>query len=112
MWQDVAAPTTRPKPLLPGALYATIAFLATSILTRHRALPLRAAFPPLAGAAAFAHFLPHLSANIRVHAGALEDAHLPALAHMHETGKAHSARARARLAEQAADTREKARAGW
>ncbi|KAJ7705854.1 hypothetical protein B0H14DRAFT_3526210 [Mycena olivaceomarginata] len=64
------------EPLLPGALYAAIAFLATSILTRHRSLPLRAAFPPLAGAAAFAHFLPHLSANMRAYAGVLEDAHL------------------------------------
>jgi hypothetical protein len=42
----------------------------------------------------------------------LEDAHLPALAHVHETGKAHSAGAWARLAEQGADTRENARAGW
>ncbi|KAJ7806707.1 hypothetical protein B0H14DRAFT_3483889 [Mycena olivaceomarginata] len=38
-----------------------------------------------AGAGAFAHFLPHLSANIRAYAGAL----LPALAHMNETGMAH-----------------------
>ncbi|KAJ7820913.1 apolipo protein O-domain-containing protein [Mycena olivaceomarginata] len=97
--------------LLPGALYAAIALLATSILTRHRALPLRAALPPLAGAAAFAYYLPHLSANIRAYAGALEDAHLPALAHVHETGKAHSAGAWARLTEQGAETREKARVG-
>jgi organizing structure protein 2 len=99
------------EPLLPGALYAAIALLATSILTRHRALPLRAALPPLAGAAAFAHFLPHLSANIRAYAGALEDEHLPALAHVHETGKVHSAGAWARLTEQGAETREKARVG-
>jgi hypothetical protein len=32
--------------------------------------------------------------------------------HMHETGKAHSVGACARLAEQGAETREKARAGW
>jgi organizing structure protein 2 len=100
------------EPLLPIALYAAIPLLATSILTRHRGLPLRATLPPLAGAAAFAHFLPHLSANIRACAGALEDAHLLAPAHVHETGKAHSAGAWARLAEQGADTREKARAGW
>ncbi|KAJ7765138.1 hypothetical protein B0H14DRAFT_3510227 [Mycena olivaceomarginata] len=45
------------EPLLPGALYAAIALLVTSILTRHRALPLRAALPPLA-AAPFAYYLP------------------------------------------------------
>ncbi|KAJ7788440.1 hypothetical protein B0H14DRAFT_3576918 [Mycena olivaceomarginata] len=78
-------------PLLPGALYAAIALLVTSILTRHRALPLRAALPPLA-AAPFAYYPPHLSANIRAYAGALEDAHLPALAHVHETEKAHGRR--------------------
>ncbi|KAJ7792756.1 hypothetical protein B0H14DRAFT_3115112 [Mycena olivaceomarginata] len=74
------------EPLLPGALYAAIA-LATSIFTRHRALPLRAALPPLAGPSAFAHFLPHLSANIC------------------------TAGAWACLAEQGAETREKARVG-
>ncbi|KAJ7833251.1 hypothetical protein B0H14DRAFT_3871691 [Mycena olivaceomarginata] len=102
-------------PLPPSPLYspvlshAAIALLATSILTRHRGLLLRAAFPPLAGAAAFAHFLSHLSASIRAYAGTLEDVHLP---HVHETGKEHSAGAWARLAEQGAETREKAPAGW
>ncbi|KAJ7724963.1 hypothetical protein B0H14DRAFT_558585 [Mycena olivaceomarginata] len=89
--------TPPPRHALP--LYAAIALLATSILTRHRALPLRATLPPLAGAAAFAHFLPHLSTNIRTYAGVLEDAHLLAPAHVHETGKAHSVGAWARLAE-------------
>ncbi|KAJ7860675.1 hypothetical protein B0H14DRAFT_3445878 [Mycena olivaceomarginata] len=60
-------------------LYSAITFLSASILTCHCALPLGATFLPLAGAATFAYYLPHLSANICAYVGALEDEHLPAL---------------------------------
>ncbi|KAJ7155824.1 apolipo protein O-domain-containing protein [Mycena filopes] len=76
--------------LVPGVLYAAIAFLSGAIVARHRILPVRALLPPVLGAAAFAHFLPRTSANLRAYASDLEDAHLPAVAQFHETGKAHT----------------------
>ncbi|KAJ6536943.1 apolipo protein O-domain-containing protein [Mycena capillaripes] len=85
--------------LVPGVLYAAVAFLSGAIVARNRALPIRALIPPVLGAAAFAHFLPKTSANLRAYAGALEDEHLPALAETHEIGKAHSAMAWARVRE-------------
>ncbi|KAJ7762650.1 apolipo protein O-domain-containing protein [Mycena metata] len=76
--------------LVPGVLYAATAFLSGAILARHRHLPVRVLLPPLLGTAAFAHFLPKTSANVRAYASALEDAHLPSFARFHETGKAHA----------------------
>ncbi|KAJ7733007.1 apolipo protein O-domain-containing protein [Mycena metata] len=76
--------------LVPGVLYAAVAFLSGAIVARHRILPIRALLPPVLGTAALVHFNPRLSANIRAYAGALEDEHLPAVAQFHETGKAHA----------------------
>ncbi|KAJ7861245.1 apolipo protein O-domain-containing protein [Mycena olivaceomarginata] len=85
--------------LVPGTLYAAIAFLTGTIATRHRALPLRALLPPLLGTAAFVHYLPRTSANLRAYAGALEDQHFPAFAEAHEVGKAHVGGVYARVRE-------------
>ncbi|KAJ7676743.1 apolipo protein O-domain-containing protein [Mycena polygramma] len=76
--------------LAPGTLYAGVAFLTGVVLVRRRALPTRALLPPLLGAAAFVHFLPRTSANIRAYAGALEDKHFPAVAERHEVVKMHA----------------------
>ncbi|KAJ7907539.1 apolipo protein O-domain-containing protein [Mycena leptocephala] len=97
--------------LVPGVLYAAIAFLSGAIVARHRALPVRALLPPVLGAAAFTHFLPKTSANVRAYASALEDEHLPALAEKHEIGKAHTAMAWARVREGGAQAQGTARKG-
>ncbi|KAK7018471.1 MICOS complex subunit [Favolaschia claudopus] len=85
--------------LVPGTLYAAIAFLSGSILARHRLLPTRLLLPPLLGSLAFAHFLPKTSHNIRSYAADLEDAHFPSFAEKHDIGKAHAGMAWARLEE-------------
>ncbi|KAF7312886.1 MICOS complex subunit [Mycena kentingensis (nom. inval.)] len=85
--------------ILPGALYAAVAFLSGAILARHRALPIRALLPPALGLGAATHFLPRLSANVRAYAGDLEDEYAPELARVHETGKAHAAMGWARVVE-------------
>ncbi|KAJ7176225.1 apolipo protein O-domain-containing protein [Mycena crocata] len=83
--------------LVPGVLYAAIAFLSGAIVARHRALPVRALLPPILGATAFVHFLPKTSANIREYASALEDTHFPEVSRIHETGKAHTGMTWARI---------------
>ncbi|KAJ7362872.1 apolipo protein O-domain-containing protein [Mycena albidolilacea] len=84
--------------LIPGTLYAAIAFLAGAILARHRALPIRL-LPPALFVPTFAHFLPRTSANVRAYASELEDTHLPSMAEKHEVGKAHAGMAWARVVE-------------
>ncbi|KAJ6460055.1 apolipo protein O-domain-containing protein [Mycena vitilis] len=85
--------------LVPGVLYAGIALLSGSIVARHRALPIRLILPPVLGTAAFAHFLPKHSHNIRSYLSDLEDTHFPTVAEKHEIGKAHSAMGWARVRE-------------
>ncbi|KAJ7020668.1 apolipo protein O-domain-containing protein [Mycena alexandri] len=92
--------------LVPGVLYAAIAFLSGAIIARHRILPVRALLPPVLGTAAFAHFLPKTSANIRGYASVLEDEHLPAVAQFHETGKAHAQMGWERVRERTKATRD------
>ncbi|CAK5280017.1 unnamed protein product [Mycena citricolor] len=94
--------------LTPGALYAATALLAGTILTRHRAFPLRFLTPPIFGAVAFAHFLPQTSANIRAYASDLEDAHMPEVARFHETGKSHAMMGWERLKEGSLKGKDKA----
>ncbi|KAJ7435013.1 apolipo protein O-domain-containing protein [Mycena galericulata] len=93
--------------LVPGVLYAAIAFLSGAIAARYRSLPVRALLPPLLGGAAFAHFLPKTAANVRAYASSLEDKHLPEVARVHEVGKAHTGMAWARLREGTNEAREK-----
>ncbi|KAJ7751553.1 apolipo protein O-domain-containing protein [Mycena maculata] len=97
--------------LVPGVLYAAIAFLSGAILARPRALPVRALLPPILGAATFTHFLPKTSSNIRAYVGALEDEYLPDVAATHEIGKAHASMAWARIREGTQQAREKAQGG-
>jgi organizing structure protein 2 len=87
--------------LIPGTLYAAIAFLTGAFLTgailaRHRALPVRL-LPPALFVPTFSHFLPRTSANIR--ASELEDTHLPSMGEKHEVGKVHAGMAWARVVE-------------
>ncbi|KAF8144239.1 apolipo protein O-domain-containing protein [Mycena galopus ATCC 62051] len=97
--------------LVPGVLYAAVAVLSGAIVARHRALPIRMLLPPLLGAAATVHFLPKLSANVRAYVSELEDAHLPAVAQAHETGKAHAAMTWARVREGTKTAEGKVRGG-
>lgn len=97
--------------LVPGVLYVAIAFLSGSVVARHRALPIRALLPPTLGIAAAVRFLPKTSSNVREYVGALEDHYTPEVARVHETGKAHSAMAWARVSESAAGARETVRGG-
>ncbi|KAJ3037616.1 hypothetical protein HK097_003465 [Rhizophlyctis rosea] len=52
------------EPLLPGALYVTVAGFAGSILTKHRALPLRLLAPTGLALGAFAYLYPRTTQNI------------------------------------------------
>ncbi|KAJ7493867.1 apolipo protein O-domain-containing protein [Mycena latifolia] len=97
--------------LVPGALYAAIAFLAGSILARRRSLPLRFIAPPALGLGAAAYFLPRTSANVRAYLSDLEDHYTPELARVHETGKAHTLMTYERVRESAAGARAKAGEG-
>ncbi|KAJ7200909.1 apolipo protein O-domain-containing protein, partial [Mycena haematopus] len=97
--------------LVPGTLYAAVAFLSGAILARHRSLSLRVLLPPLLGGATFAYFLPKTSSNVRGYVGALEDEHLPALAEKHEIGKAHAAMTWARVRDGTESAREAVRGG-
>ncbi|KAJ6498234.1 apolipo protein O-domain-containing protein [Mycena vulgaris] len=97
--------------LVPGALYAAIAFLSGAILARHRALPIRAVLPPLLGVAAATHFLPKTSANVRAYLGALEDHYVPEAARVHEVGKAHTQMTWDRVSAGVEDMRERAKGG-
>nr|GAT45120.1 predicted protein [Mycena chlorophos] len=85
--------------LTPGVLYVGVAILTGAILARHRGLPTRIVLPPVLGLGAAAHFLPKLSSNVRAYASDLEDEYTPGLAHVHETGKAHTAMGWERLKE-------------
>ncbi|KAJ6472023.1 apolipo protein O-domain-containing protein, partial [Mycena sanguinolenta] len=95
--------------LVPGTLYAAVGFLSGAILARHRSLALRFLLPPLLGGAAFVHFLPKTSANVRAYASELEDAHFPSVAEKHEIGKAHAAMTWARVRDGTASARESVR---
>ncbi|KAF7350235.1 MICOS complex subunit [Mycena venus] len=85
--------------LVPGTLYAAVAFLTGAILARHRALPIRLLLPPALFVPTFAHFLPRTSSNIRAYASELEEHYAPGVAEKHEIGKAHAGMAWARLVE-------------
>ncbi|KAJ7664117.1 apolipo protein O-domain-containing protein [Mycena rosella] len=97
--------------LVPGALYAAIAFLSGAILARHRALPIRAILPPVLGVAAATHFLPKTSANVGDYLGGLEDHYAPEVARVHEVGKAHTRMTWDRLSEGVEGGRARVREG-
>ncbi|KAJ6475960.1 apolipo protein O-domain-containing protein [Mycena vitilis] len=94
--KSLLAPDER---LVPGALYAGIAFLSGAILARRRALPTRALLPSLLGTAAFVHFLPRTSANVRTYASEVENKHFPKLAERHEMVKVQGAKLQASVGE-------------
>ncbi|KAJ7055838.1 apolipo protein O-domain-containing protein [Mycena amicta] len=97
--------------LVPGVLYAAVAFLSGAIVARHRGLTLRIILPPTLGLAATTHFLPKLSANIRAYASDLEDHYAPGLAKTHEIGKAHTAMGWERVKDGTAAARDSAKGG-
>lgn len=78
------------EPLTPSSLYIAISTLTGSILTRSRSLPLRFLAPPTFFFVSLSYFLPRTSANLNAYLGSLEDRYVPQVAHVHETGKAHS----------------------
>lgn len=78
------------EPLTPSSLYIAISTLTGSILTRSRSLPPRFLAPPTFFFLSLSYFLPRTSANLNAYLGSLEDKYLPGVAHVHDTGKAHS----------------------
>jgi organizing structure protein 2 len=74
-----------------------VATLSGSILSRNRTLPTRFLLPPLFLLLSAQHFLPKTTHNLSDYLGSLEDEYLPSLAQKHETAKAHSAMAWARV---------------
>jgi organizing structure protein 2 len=87
------------EPLTPGILYVAVATLSGSVLARNRSIVSRALLPAALFALSANHFLPKTTANVRAYASDLEDAYAPGLAHVHETGKAHTAMGVARAQE-------------
>ncbi|KAF7320677.1 MICOS complex subunit [Mycena chlorophos] len=97
--------------LTPGVLYVGVAILTGAILARHRGLPTRIVLPPVLGLGAATHFLPKLSSNVRAYVSDLEDEYTPGLAHVHETGKAHTAMGWERLKESGRGASESVKSG-
>ncbi|KAA1467065.1 hypothetical protein DENSPDRAFT_68714 [Dentipellis sp. KUC8613] len=87
------------EPLTPGVLYAGIAALSGSILTRTRGLPLRILAPPTLFVLAAQQFIPKTSHNVATYAGELEERYTPGLAEKHAIGRAHFAMTVARAQE-------------
>ena len=83
--------------LTPGVLYVGVATLSGSILARNRALHTRFLLPPLLLIISANHFLPKATHNLSDYLGSLEDEFIPTFAQKHETAKAHSAMAWARV---------------
>ncbi|EIM84620.1 uncharacterized protein STEHIDRAFT_140777 [Stereum hirsutum FP-91666 SS1] len=99
------------EPLTPSSLYIAISTLTGSILTRSRSLPLRFLAPPTFFFVSLSYFLPRTSANLNAYLGSLEDRYLPKVAHVHDTGKAHSAMGWEMLKERVGESNEKVKKG-
>jgi organizing structure protein 2 len=76
-----------------------IATLTGSVVARNRSILTRATLPAALLALSAHHFLPKTTHNVRTYAGELEDKYAPGLAHIHDTGRAHTAMAIARAKE-------------
>jgi organizing structure protein 2 len=81
------------EPLTPGVLYVAVATLSGSVFARNRSIVARAFLPGALLVLSANHFLPKTTANVRAYASELEDTYTPGLAHIHNTGKAHTAMA-------------------
>lgn len=99
------------EPLTPASLYVAISTLTGSILTRTRTLPIRFITPPIFFFASLSYFLPKTSTNLNTYLGSLEDKYLPQVAHVHDTGKAHSSMGWEMLKERVGEGQEGARRG-
>jgi organizing structure protein 2 len=91
------------EPLTPGALYVAVATLTGSVIARNRSILARAFLPSALLILSAHQFLPKTTHNIRSYASDLEDTYTPGLSHVHETGKAHTAMAVARVQESLTD---------